>query len=462
VDTLCGGAKPVGRNGAIVDQRGDAAIWAATAGSSFIRLVWQEAYECGEPTIDREHQQLFSLANSLLDVSRDSDSSPEALRSEFDKMVTHVVRHFAKEEALLAQHGHKDLEPHRLAHVELVARAMEFRRVVAAGRAKLGDLVEFLADTIIAQHIFTIDRVFFHLFRKLESHAMRDDLAGAVSGNELSLHYQPQARIGGAIVGFEALVRWRHRTRGMVYPDNFIPLAEETGLILPIGEWVLREACSEAASWSNPLTVAVNLSPIQFHHKDLVGLIHAILLETGLPPNRLELEITERVMLDRHSRALAILRRIKDLGVRIAMDDFGTGYSSLSYLQSFPFDKIKIDRSFVCNLGQNAQSSAIVRAIIGLGRELHLPVIAEGVETEDQRAFLAREHCHEIQGYLIGRPRPIADYADLVGRPASTLVVESQRPLARADLNLAESGGLSVDGSNTRALIERTDQAAAS
>jgi EAL domain-containing protein (putative c-di-GMP-specific phosphodiesterase class I) len=185
-------------------------------------------------------------------------------------------------------------------------------------------------------------------------------------------------------------------------------------------------------------------------------------LETGLPPNRLELEITERVMLDRHSRALAILRRIKDRGVRIAMDDFGTGYSSLSYLQSFPFDKIKIDRSFVCNLGQNAQSSAIVRAIIGLGRDLHLPVIAEGVETEDQRAFLERERCHEIQGYLIGRPRPIVDYADLVGRPESSLVVESQRPLARADLNLAESGGLSVERPNTRALIEWTDRAAAS
>jgi len=291
---------------------------------------------------------------------------------------------------------------------------------------------------------------------------MRDDLAVAISGNELSLHYQPQARIGGEIFGFEALVRWRHRTLGMVYPDSFIPLAEETDLILPIGEWVLRQACREAATWSNPLTVAVNLSPIQFHHKDLVGLIDAILLETGLPPNRLELEITERVMLDRHSRALAILRRIKDRGVRIAMDDFGTGYSSLSYLQSFPFDKIKIDRSFVCNLGQNAQSSAIVRAIIGLGRDLHLPVIAEGVETEDQRGFLARERCHEIQGYLIGRPGPIVDYADLVGRPESSLVVESQRPLARADLNLAESGGLSVERPNTRALIEWTDRAAAS
>jgi hemerythrin-like metal-binding protein len=428
VDTLGGIAKPVERNGAVVDRRGDAEIWAAKTGSSFIRLVWQEAYECGEPTIDHEHQQLFNLANSLLAAALQPETRSEAYRSEFDKLLAHVVRHFANEEALLAQHDYKDLEPHRLEHAGLVARATEFGARVAAGKAKLGDLVEFVANAVVAQHMFKTDREFFSLFGKHECQALRDDLAIAVSGNELSLHYQPQARIGGAVFGFEALVRWRHRTLGMVYPDNFIPLAEETGLILPIGEWVLREACSEAASWSNPLTVVVNLSPIQFHHRDLVGLIHAILLETGLPPNRLELEITERVMLDHHSRALAVLRRIKDLGVRIAMDDFGTGYSSLSYLQSFPFDKIKIDRSFVCNLGQNAQSSAIVRAIIGLGRELYLPVIAEGVETEDQRAFLAREDCHEIQGYLIGRPRPIADYADLVSRPASALLAESQRP----------------------------------
>jgi len=445
VDTLCGVARPVKRNGAVVDRRADAKTWAAEPRSSFIRLVWQEAYECGEPSIDQEHQRLFDLANSLFEASLQPATRLEACRSEFDKLLAHVVRHFANEEALLAQHDYEDLEPHRLEHAGLVARATGFGARVAAGKAELGDLVEFLANTVIAQHMFKVDWEFFHLFRKSESLAMRDDLAVAVSGDELSLHYQPQARIDGEIFGFEALVRWRHRTRGMVYPDAFIPLAEETGLILPIGEWVLREACGEAASWSNPLTVAVNLSPIQFHHKDLVGLIDAVLLETGLPPNRLELEITEGVMLDNHSRALAILRRIKDLGVRIAMDDFGTGYSSLSYLQSFPFDKIKIDRSFVRNLGHNAQSSAIVRAIIGLGRDLHLPVIAEGVETEDQRAFLARERCREIQGYLVGRPQPIADYADLVGRPTSAPLVESQRRLALADRNVAESGDVSAD-----------------
>ena len=462
MDILCGVAKPVKRNDAIVVGSEDVEVCAEQPGSSFIRLIWQKAYECGEPTIDQEHQQLFNLANSLFEASLQPEIQSQVFMSECENFLAYLVRHFADEEAVLALHGYRDLERHRLVHAELALRAADFEGAVAVGKAKFGDLIEFVANSVLAEHTFKVDRRFFHLFRKPELHALRDDLAAAVSGNELSLHYQPQARIGGAIFGFEALVRWRHRTLGMVYPDSFIPLAEETDLILPIGEWVLREACREAASWSTPLTVAVNLSPIQFHHKDLVGLIDAILLETGLPPNRLELEITERVMLDRHSRALAILRRIKDLGVTIAMDDFGTGYSSLSYLQSFPFDKIKIDRSFICNLGQNAQSSAIVRAAIGLGRDLHLHVIAEGVETEDQRAFLEREHCQEIQGYLIGRPRPIVDYADLIGRPALTLLAESQQRLAGAERNIADLASLSVDRSDTRALIEWTDRAAAS
>jgi EAL domain-containing protein (putative c-di-GMP-specific phosphodiesterase class I) len=196
-------------------------------------------------------------------------------------------------------------------------------------------------------------------------------------------------------------------------------VAEETGLIVAIGEWVLREAVREACRWPDAVRVAVNLSPIQFRHGDLAGLVHTVLLETGLAPDRLELEITEGVLLEDFSRALSILRRLKALGVRIAMDDFGTGYSSLSYLQSFPFDKIKIDRSFISNLESNAQSGAIVSAVIGLARGLDLPVLAEGVETEYQRAFLSRESCDEIQGYLIGRPCPISDYAELLQRPSA-------------------------------------------
>jgi EAL domain-containing protein (putative c-di-GMP-specific phosphodiesterase class I) len=213
------------------------------------------------------------------------------------------------------------------------------------------------------------------------------------------------------------LVRWHNPVRGLVPPGAFIPLAEESGLIMQIGEWVLREACREAASWPRPLQIAVNLSPIQFRHGDLAGLVHTVLLETGLAPGRLELEITEGVLVEDFSRGVSILRRLKVLGVRIAMDDFGTGYSSLSYLQAFPFDKIKIDQSFISNVKTNPQSAAIVCAVIGLARGLDLPVLAEGVETQEQLNFLSHEACDEVQGYLVGRPCPIVDYAELVGRP---------------------------------------------
>ena len=202
-------------------------------------------------------------------------------------------------------------------------------------------------------------------------------------------YYQPQATSGATVaesevIGFEALARWLHPVRGFVPPGDFIPLAEESGLIVEMGEWILREACREAASWPEPLQIAVNLSPAQFMHGDLVGLVHSILLETGLAPGRLELEITEGVLIEDFDRGLALLRRLKALGVRISMDDFGSGYSSLSYLQAFPFDKIKIDRAFVINLGRNPQSAAIVRAVIDLGHGLEMSIVAEGVETQEQ------------------------------------------------------------------------------
>jgi diguanylate cyclase (GGDEF)-like protein len=253
--------------------------------------------------------------------------------------------------------------------------------------------------------------------RLRERRALQHDLRSALERGELSLHYQPQARIGGEITGFEALARWRHPKHGAVPPMTFIPIAEESGLIIAISEWVLREACREAASWPKPLQIAVNLSPIQFRHGDLPGMVHSILIETGLAPGRLELEITESVLINDLPRAVAMLRQLKSLGVRIAMDDFGTGYSSLSYLQAFPFDKIKIDQTFIANLKRSPQSATIVRAVIGLARGLDVPVVAEGVETNDQRAFLTEECCDNIQGYLIGRPRPIDDYAELLGRP---------------------------------------------
>jgi diguanylate cyclase (GGDEF)-like protein/PAS domain S-box-containing protein len=249
--------------------------------------------------------------------------------------------------------------------------------------------------------------------RLRDRRALQQSLQTAIQRNELLLHYQPQALIGGEVIGFEALVRWKHPSRGIVRPGTFIPIAEESGLIISIGEWIMREACRQAAAWPNPLQIAINLSPVQFRHGDLPGLVHSVLLETGLPPSRLELEITEGVLIDDFSRAVSILRRLKSLGVRIAMDDFGTGYSSLSYLQSFPFDKIKIDQTFISNLERSPQSATIIRAVLGLARGLALPVLAEGVETKDQLNFLAQESCEQVQGMLIGAPMPIEDYAEL-------------------------------------------------
>jgi diguanylate cyclase (GGDEF)-like protein len=248
-----------------------------------------------------------------------------------------------------------------------------------------------------------------------ERHALQHDVGVALAKNELELHFQPQALPDGKIFGFEALLRWRHPQRGLVPPSQFIPLAEEIGAVGPIDEWVLREACREAASWRQPLSIAVNLSPVDFRRGDVAATILATLSETGLDPQRLEVEITEGVLFEDCERALAILRRIKGLGVRIAMDDFGTGYSSLSYLQDFPFDKIKIDRTFIARIGDSFQAGAIIQAILRLGRTLAMPVIAEGVETKEQRAFLAREGC-QLQGYLIGRPEPLARYRHLVAR----------------------------------------------
>ncbi|MGP9813858.1 sensor domain-containing protein [Rhodopseudomonas sp. NSM] len=255
--------------------------------------------------------------------------------------------------------------------------------------------------------------------------ALHQDLSNAIRNGELSLYYQPQAsskkQIGeGDIVGFEALARWRHPTRGFVPPGEFIPLAEESGLIVEIGEWILREACREAASWPKPLQIAVNLSPAQFLNTDLVGIVHQVLLETGLQPGRLELEITEGVLIEDFERGLALLRRLKTLGVRVSMDDFGSGYSSLTYLQAFPFDKIKIDRAFIMNLGRNVQSAAIVRAVIGLGHGLGVSLVAEGVETQEQLDFLVDEGCDAVQGYLIGMPAPIDQYPVLVGLARAT------------------------------------------
>jgi EAL domain-containing protein (putative c-di-GMP-specific phosphodiesterase class I) len=217
----------------------------------------------------------------------------------------------------------------------------------------------------------------------------------------------------GEITGFEALVRWNHPQRGNIPPDVFIPVAEQSGFIVPLGAWILREACREAASWARPLSIAVNLSPIQFQQGALKKRVETTLADTGLAPERLELEITETALLRDRDSTIATLNALKAMGIRIAMDDFGTGYSSLSNLQSFPFDKIKVDRSFVSSIEEDEKASSIVKAVIGLGHSLSLPIVAEGVENREQLDILLSERCTEIQGYLVGRPLPIAAFRHL-------------------------------------------------
>ena len=240
-----------------------------------------------------------------------------------------------------------------------------------------------------------------------ERQMLSRELRRAVELNQFELHFQVQVSIPtAAACGYEALLRWRHPERGMVPPMEFIPLAEENGAIVDIGEWVLREACRRAVCWQAPHKIAVNLSPVQLAQKELPRLVHAILVETGLSPARLELEITETAIVADKARALHVLRQIRALGVTIALDDFGTGYSSLDTLRSFPFDKIKLDRLFMKEVETNPQSRAIVRAVLALGKSLDVPILAEGVETEDQLDLLRREGCDEAQGYLLGRPQP--------------------------------------------------------
>ncbi|HLZ06863.1 MAG TPA: EAL domain-containing protein [Bradyrhizobium sp.] len=246
---------------------------------------------------------------------------------------------------------------------------------------------------------------------------MELDLRRAFVNGEFELHYQPLVDVAtDRISGFESLLRWRHPDKGMISPAEFIPVAEDIGLIVSIGEWVLREACSEAVKWPAGVKVAVNLSPVQFRSRNLVQVVVSALANSGLSPKRLELEITESLFLAETEANLAILHQLRELGVSISMDDFGTGYSSLSYLRSFPFDKIKIDRSFVKDLAKRSDCVAIVRAISGLGRSLNITTTAEGVETIDQLDWLRAEGCNQVQGFLFSAAKPASEIAQLLYR----------------------------------------------
>ncbi len=260
-------------------------------------------------------------------------------------------------------------------------------------------------------------------------HRLEQDLRLALQRREFRLVYQPlfTAQNRG-VTGFEALLRWNSAEHGAVPPDIFIPIAERMGLMSELGEWVIREACREAASWNVPLRIAVNVSPAQIHQEGLAEKIKAILQETGLSPDRLEIEITETLLLKNTNSVIDTLQRIRNLGVQIAIDDFGTGYSSLATLRAFPFDKLKVDRSFIRDLGQTPDALAIVKAILGLSRGLRLPVVAEGVETEIQADILKSCGCDQLQGYLLGHPMPIEGFIQLVGAPVPA--PNAKRPFA--------------------------------
>lgn len=246
------------------------------------------------------------------------------------------------------------------------------------------------------------------LVRQLE---LQHDLQFALQRGELSLVYQPIAcLVTGAIIGFEALLRWTHPEHGEIPPAEFIPLAEDGGMIVPIGEWVLRSACREAGRWRQPLKISVNLSPAQIAQTDITDMIASALVDAKLSPRRLDLEVTEGLLVGDPDGTLTALRRVKELGVGVAMDDFGTGYSSLAYFRAFPFDEVKIDRSFIRDVTTSREALAIIRAVIGLGKGLGMSIIAEGVETEAQMQLLLTEGCDKIQGYLVGTPASIGSY----------------------------------------------------
>ena len=295
-------------------------------------------------------------------------------------------------------------------------------------------------ETLLGNAVAALDRAkaeghsraaYFQATMDMHAHyrrVLQQDLQAALAGNQLQLHWQPiaQARADGQITGFEVLLRWNHPERGDVSPTVFVPIAEACGLITSIGAWVVREACREAAEWDRPLVIAVNVSPVQLEAGDVFAqMVEDVLTETGLAPHRLVLEVTEGVLMNNSAAVMQALCRVKQLGVLVALDDFGTGYSSLATLRAFPFDRIKIDRSFTAGIATGGQDAAIISAVAGLAHALHLPVVAEGVETAQQRQAVCAAGCEEVQGWFIGYPGPIELFSTVVRRREPTRVEHS-------------------------------------
>ncbi|NTJ41917.1 EAL domain-containing protein [Agrobacterium larrymoorei] len=357
-------------------------------------------------------QVLVELANRLAGLLKTNELIARVGGDEFSAVKRYVdiaeVHEFA-ERLSVALSLPVDIGDHRLTPgasigVALYPQDGNAPDVVMAN----ADLAMYRSKNSLSQKICFYDGEMDELAR--DRAKLAKDLWRGVENKEFQLHYQVQKSVlTGQVTGYEVLLRWCHPERGNVSPSDFIGVAEECGAILPIGEWVLRQACREAASWPGYLKVAVNLSPVQIAHADIVSLVLSVLAESGLDPRRLELEITENSIIVDKQRAMTALTAIKGFGVSIAIDDFGTGYSSLELLRSFPFDKIKLDRSFMVELHDSIEAKAMVRAILALGQGLRIPVLAEGVETHEQLNILRDEGCHEAQGYLLGKPMPMAE-----------------------------------------------------
>ncbi|MDI7860882.1 EAL domain-containing protein [Rhizobiaceae bacterium n13] len=359
-----------------------------SAGDAVLRVVSERVSRCLKPGefLARVGGDEFVAVTRNYDVRGDASALGQRLLGEICKPIEWAGRTFSIGSSV----GIAIYPDHALQMDELVAQA---------------DVAMYRAKSTATNTICFYDPSMDQMAR--ERNALAMEMRSGLQAGEFELFYQPQIdAVTSKVIGYEALLRWRHSRRGMVAPSEFIPVAERSGFIAELGEWVLRTACAEAATWGNPLCIAVNVAAQQLTDNKLPAIVGEILTQTGLDAKRLELEITESSLIADQQHALHVIRQLKRLGVKIAMDDYGTGYSSLSTLQTFPFDKIKIDRAFVEDVASSRQSAAIVRSTLILASSLDIPVLAEGVETEEHIDFLRREGCPQVQGFLFGKPMP--------------------------------------------------------